>query len=101
MCKSEVKRDVDKNKKTRQQKEQERERMIAPGIRVCRGPDWIWQNQGESKREQGTKDKWRNKFEIMFGSSEQCCLVNWRAGGSQKPVNFRLLFAIHTTADKK
>lgn len=22
--------------------------MIAPGIRVVRGPDWIWQNQGES-----------------------------------------------------
>lgn len=21
--------------------------MIAPGIRVVRGPDWIWQNQGE------------------------------------------------------
>lgn len=24
--------------------------MIAPGIRVVRGPDWIWQNQGESTR---------------------------------------------------
>jgi hypothetical protein len=22
--------------------------MIAPGIRVVRGPDWIWQNQGEN-----------------------------------------------------
>lgn len=21
--------------------------MIAPGIRVVRGPDWIWQNQGK------------------------------------------------------
>ena len=21
--------------------------MIAPGIRVVRGPDWIWENQGE------------------------------------------------------
>jgi hypothetical protein len=21
--------------------------MIAPGVRVVRGPDWIWQNQGE------------------------------------------------------
>lgn len=20
--------------------------MIAPGVRVSRGPDWIWQNQG-------------------------------------------------------
>lgn len=20
--------------------------MIAPGVRVARGPDWIWQNQG-------------------------------------------------------
>lgn len=20
--------------------------MIAPGVRVARGPDWMWQNQG-------------------------------------------------------
>lgn len=25
-------------------------RMIAPGVRVVRGPDWIWQNQGEFER---------------------------------------------------
>jgi hypothetical protein len=22
--------------------------MISPGIRVVRGPDWIWQNQGKN-----------------------------------------------------
>lgn len=22
--------------------------MLAPGVRVVRGPDWIWQNQGNS-----------------------------------------------------
>lgn len=26
--------------------------MIAPGIRVVRGPDWIWQNQGKMRARQ-------------------------------------------------
>lgn len=54
LWKSEVKRDDDKNCATKE--EQGTGTMIAPGIRVVRGPDWIWQNQGKRReREKGRK----------------------------------------------
>lgn len=37
--------------------------MIAPGIRVCRGPDWIWQNQGESRDRNGTEEQEKGQAE--------------------------------------
>lgn len=74
-----------------QQQQQEEKIMIAPGVRVVRGPDWIWQNQGESlvkhferdemfvkrekragkgKKEKAEKrDKHVNKFHIISGSN--------------------------------
>jgi hypothetical protein len=79
-----VKRDSDKEEEFLQAAAR---RMIAPGVRVVRGPDWIWQNQGESllkalcvvdetvkmKRERekraGKKDKHVNKFHIISGSN--------------------------------
>lgn len=63
--------------------------MIAPGIRVVRGPDWIWQNQGELRAHFSAllllcsarkRDKRRNKFEIKFGSSGHGCRSNRREG---------------------
>lgn len=54
-----MKRDDDKNCATTE--EQGAETMIAPGIRVVRGPDWIWQNQGKKR------DENRNEFELRSG----------------------------------
>lgn len=86
-----MKRVGDKNKNKRiLRKEQEAERMIAPGIRVVRGPDWIWQNQGEAKvpsnkttslrGRAGERDKHGHKFKIISGSTGHACCETARGG---------------------
>lgn len=47
--------------------------MIAPGIRVARGPDWIWQNQGNYTNESNIKIQFIHKGEQDKRASVLCC----------------------------
>lgn len=41
--------------------------MIAPGIRVVRGPDWIWQNQGESTHISRAVEDQQRSWKLLSG----------------------------------